>query len=44
MVESRGSSDFHFEETDELNHLRTILDDFDSNLASSDENVLLKDL
>ena len=44
MVESRGSSDFHFEETDELNHLRTILDDFDSNLASSDENVLLKNL
>ena len=44
MVETRGSSDFHFEESNELNHLRNILDDFDSRLSTSDGNILLKDL
>jgi membrane protein len=44
MVETRGSSDFHFEESKELNHLRSILDDFETRLSVSDDNILLKDL
>jgi len=44
MVETRGRSDFHFEESKELNHLRTVLDDFENRLSESDDNILLKDL
>ena len=44
MVESRGRSDFHFEETKELQHLKKILDNFDETLEKSDDNILLKDL
>ncbi len=44
MVETRGSSDFHFEESKELNHLRTILEDFENRLSVSNDNILLKDL
>ena len=44
MVESRGRSDFHFEETKELKHLQEILDNFDETLDKSDDNILLKDL
>ncbi len=44
MVETRGRSDFHFEESKELNHLRNILDEFESKLSDSEDNVLLKDL
>ncbi len=44
MVEDRGSEDIHFEETDELRHLRKIFSDFDKILENSDDNILLKDL
>lgn len=44
MVESRGRSDFHFEETKELNHLKSILESFDEKLENNEDNILLKDL
>ncbi len=44
MVESRGRSDFHVEETKELKHLRNILNKFEKDLTKSEDNVLLKDL
>ncbi len=44
MVESRGRSDLHFEETKEYDHLRSILKNFEDSLASNKDNILLKDL
>ncbi|NPA36132.1 MAG: YihY/virulence factor BrkB family protein [Chlorobi bacterium] len=44
MVEARGRSDFHFNETPEMKHLRSVLSKFDDILSSSEENILLKDL
>jgi membrane protein len=44
MVESRGRSDLHFEETKEIVHLKSVLKNFDETLEKSDDNILLKDL
>ena len=44
MVESRGTSDLHSEETKEIDHLRCVLNSFDETLEKSDDNILLKDL
>ena len=44
MVETRGTSDLHFEETKEIDHLRCVLKSFDETLEKSDKNILLKDL
>jgi membrane protein len=44
MMESKGSSDFHFEETKDLNRLKNILSGFEFKLGASEDNLLLKDL
>ncbi|TAJ14769.1 YihY/virulence factor BrkB family protein [Marinilabiliaceae bacterium JC017] len=44
MVENRGSADFHFEDSDELNILRNVLNRFDDIIAKMPENCLLKDI
>jgi len=44
MVETKGSRDLHFEETEDLQSLQDILVDFDNHLKKSKCNVLLKDV
>jgi membrane protein len=44
MVEERGSTDLHFEETEELNRLQNVMDGFTQHLRTSQDNILLKDL
>ncbi len=44
MVEVKGSGDLHFEETDHLLKLKSLLLNFEQELLKSSQNVLLKDI
>ncbi|TLX78277.1 YihY/virulence factor BrkB family protein [Labilibacter sediminis] len=44
MVNGCGSEDLHFEETDSMKKVKTVVDQFKNMVSLSDKNVLLKDL
>jgi membrane protein len=43
-IEKSGSTDLHFEETEDIRKIRTILDDFHKRQVELPSNILLKDL